>query len=122
MVWWPFATKPERADTLEVIDLHSGAPLLYSTSFGRYRILKRLFYGRSYSAGPGQFPFVLDEKLRKLSYGPTDQANSSRSCLRIGWSQSFCHQGFSDGFRGGSLSSRTFSPLPLASSCAVRKR
>ena len=35
MVWWPFATKPERADTLEVIDLHSGAPLLYSTrSFG----------------------------------------------------------------------------------------
>src|SRR5215467_9001074 len=31
MVWWPFATKPERADTLEVIDLHSGAPLLYST-------------------------------------------------------------------------------------------
>ena len=35
MLWWPFATKPERADTLEVIDLHSGAPLLYSTrSFG----------------------------------------------------------------------------------------
>ena len=33
MVWWPFATKPERADTLEVIDLHSGAPLLYSTIF-----------------------------------------------------------------------------------------
>ena len=33
MVWWPFATKPERADTLEVIDLHSGAPLLYSTNF-----------------------------------------------------------------------------------------
>jgi hypothetical protein len=31
MVWWPFATKPERADTLEVIDLYSGAPLLYST-------------------------------------------------------------------------------------------
>ena len=21
MVWWPFATKPERADTLEVTDL-----------------------------------------------------------------------------------------------------
>jgi hypothetical protein len=33
MVWWPFATQPERADTLEVTDLHSGAPLLYSTSF-----------------------------------------------------------------------------------------
>jgi hypothetical protein len=33
MVWWPFATKPERADTLEVIDLYSGAPLLYSTIF-----------------------------------------------------------------------------------------
>jgi hypothetical protein len=39
MVWWPFATKPERADTLEVIDLHSGAPLLYSTSF----VVKCLF-------------------------------------------------------------------------------
>src|SRR5262249_20958608 len=35
MVWWPFATKPERADTLEVIDLHSGAPLLYSTPADR---------------------------------------------------------------------------------------
>ena len=33
MVWWPFATKPERADTLEVTDLHSGAPPLYSTHF-----------------------------------------------------------------------------------------
>ena len=33
MVWWPFATKPERADTSEVTDLHSGAPPLYSTSF-----------------------------------------------------------------------------------------
>jgi hypothetical protein len=32
MVWWPFATKPERADTSEVTDLHSGAPPLYSTS------------------------------------------------------------------------------------------
>jgi hypothetical protein len=31
MVWWPFAPKPERADTLEVTDLHSGAPPLYST-------------------------------------------------------------------------------------------
>jgi general L-amino acid transport system permease protein len=31
MVWCPFATKPERADTSEVTDLHSGAPLLYST-------------------------------------------------------------------------------------------
>ena len=31
MVWWPFATKPERADTLEVTDLHSVAPPLYST-------------------------------------------------------------------------------------------
>ena len=33
MVWWPFATKPERADTSEVTDLHSGAPPLYSTIF-----------------------------------------------------------------------------------------
>ena len=31
MVWWPFATKPERAATLEVTDLHSVAPPLYST-------------------------------------------------------------------------------------------
>jgi hypothetical protein len=33
MVWWPFATKPERADTSEVTDLHSGAPPLYSAMF-----------------------------------------------------------------------------------------
>jgi len=33
MVWWPFATKPERAATLEVTDLHSVAPPLYSTTF-----------------------------------------------------------------------------------------
>jgi len=33
MVWWPFAPKSERADTLEVTDLHSGAPPLYSTRF-----------------------------------------------------------------------------------------
>ena len=33
MVWWPFAPQPERADTSEVTDLHSGAPPLYSTSF-----------------------------------------------------------------------------------------
>jgi len=33
MVWWPFAPKLERADTLEVTDLHSGAPPLYSTIF-----------------------------------------------------------------------------------------
>jgi hypothetical protein len=33
MVWWPFATKPERVDTSEVTDLHSGAPPLYSTHF-----------------------------------------------------------------------------------------
>ena len=32
-VWWPFAPKPERADTSEVTDLHSGAPPLYSTLF-----------------------------------------------------------------------------------------
>jgi hypothetical protein len=32
MVWWPFATKPERAATLEVTDLHSVAPPLYSTT------------------------------------------------------------------------------------------
>jgi sulfopyruvate decarboxylase subunit alpha len=35
MVWWPFAPKPERADTLEVTDLHSGAPPLYSTHLRR---------------------------------------------------------------------------------------
>ena len=39
MIWWPFAPKPERADTLEVTDLHSGAPLLYSTFF----VVKKLF-------------------------------------------------------------------------------
>jgi hypothetical protein len=39
MVWWPFATKPERAATLEVTDLHSVAPPLYSTSF----VVKYLF-------------------------------------------------------------------------------
>jgi len=39
MVWWPFATKPERADTLEVIDLHSGAPLLYSTVDKKHRCI-----------------------------------------------------------------------------------
>jgi hypothetical protein len=33
MVWWPFAPKPERADTSEVTDLHGGAPPLYSTIF-----------------------------------------------------------------------------------------
>ena len=33
MVWWPFAPQPERADTSEVTDLHSGAPPLYSTLF-----------------------------------------------------------------------------------------
>jgi hypothetical protein len=33
MVWWPFAPKPERADTLEVTDLYSNAPPLYSTTF-----------------------------------------------------------------------------------------
>ena len=33
MVWWPFATKPERADTSEFTNLHSGAPPLYSTTF-----------------------------------------------------------------------------------------
>jgi hypothetical protein len=31
MVWWPFAPKPERADTSEVTDLYSYAPPLYST-------------------------------------------------------------------------------------------
>jgi hypothetical protein len=41
MVWWPFAPKPERADTLEVTDLHSGAPPLYSTiSVVRISLLK----------------------------------------------------------------------------------
>jgi hypothetical protein len=42
MVWWPFATKPERADTLEVIDLYSGAPLLYSTVKDRFLSRLRL--------------------------------------------------------------------------------
>ena len=31
MVWRPFATKPERADTSEAAGLPAGAPLLYST-------------------------------------------------------------------------------------------
>ena len=48
MVWWPFATKPERADTLEVIDLHSGAPLLYST---RFVVSKALFRRRVVAEG-----------------------------------------------------------------------
>ena len=30
MVWWPFAPKPERADTTEVTDLNNGAPPLHS--------------------------------------------------------------------------------------------
>jgi hypothetical protein len=30
MAWWPFATMPERADTLEAIGLITFAPLLYS--------------------------------------------------------------------------------------------
>jgi hypothetical protein len=30
MVWWPFATTPERAETTEVTDLHNGAPPLHS--------------------------------------------------------------------------------------------
>jgi hypothetical protein len=34
MVWCPFATKLEMADTLEVTDLHTNAPLLYSTAAG----------------------------------------------------------------------------------------
>ena len=38
MVWWPFAPKPERADTLEVTDLHSNAPPLYSTVNSRVQI------------------------------------------------------------------------------------
>ena len=33
MIWWPFAPKPEKADTLEVTDLYSDAPPLYSTTF-----------------------------------------------------------------------------------------
>lgn len=40
MVWWPFAPKPERADTPEVTDLHSGAPPLYS-------VLNFVFFVRS---------------------------------------------------------------------------
>ncbi|MDP2603587.1 MAG: hypothetical protein Q8S00_13490, partial [Deltaproteobacteria bacterium] len=35
MIWWPFAPKLERADTLEVTDLHSDAPPLYSTGESR---------------------------------------------------------------------------------------
>ena len=31
LVWRPFATKPQRADTTEAADLTIGAPLLYST-------------------------------------------------------------------------------------------
>ncbi|CAN5573943.1 hypothetical protein BH20ACI3_BH20ACI3_04460 [soil metagenome] len=32
LVWWPFATTLERADTLEATDLHTYAPPLYSTN------------------------------------------------------------------------------------------
>jgi hypothetical protein len=32
MTRWPFATKPERADTPEAIGLNITAPLLYSTA------------------------------------------------------------------------------------------
>jgi hypothetical protein len=42
MVWWPFATMPETADTLEVTGLHKSAPLLYSTrnyEIRRYSLL-----------------------------------------------------------------------------------
>ncbi len=42
MVWWPFAPKPERADTLEVTDLYSNAPPLYSTVNGRVLICDNL--------------------------------------------------------------------------------
>src|SRR5262249_40368496 len=50
------------------------------------------------------------------------QAKSSRSRLRTGSSQSFCHHGFSDAFVGGSWSSSTFLPLPFASSRRLRSR
>ena len=59
MVWWPFATKPERADTLEVIDLHSGAPLLYST------VRSYFFDSATYGRGAGKF--VQAEKAVKDS-------------------------------------------------------
>jgi len=39
MVWWPFATKPERADTSEVTELHSGAPPLYWTVSNGVRVM-----------------------------------------------------------------------------------
>ena len=48
MVWWPFAPKPERADTLEVTDLHSGAPPLYSTLF----VVRICFFERLVVVGP----------------------------------------------------------------------
>ena len=38
MVWWPFATQPERADTSKVTDLHSGAPPLYSVISSQLRV------------------------------------------------------------------------------------
>lgn len=50
------------------------------------------------------------------------QANNSRSLLRNGSSQSFCHQGFPEFVLGGRWSSSTLRPLPLASSCVERNR
>jgi hypothetical protein len=42
MVWWPFATPLERADTLEATDLLNYAPPLYSTD--RLLRLKRTIH------------------------------------------------------------------------------
>jgi hypothetical protein len=42
MTRWPFATKLERADTLEAIGLNITAPLLYSTALGGFAVAFRL--------------------------------------------------------------------------------
>ena len=41
LVWRPFATKPQRADTTEAADLTIGAPLLYSTEPSRQQQRRR---------------------------------------------------------------------------------
>jgi hypothetical protein len=72
MVWWPFATKPERADTSEVTDLHSGAPPLYST---------RSFENTAWR-GLGQFKNRLDYVIPAWTAGIQADTDVSGRILR----------------------------------------
>ena len=69
IIWWPFAPKPERADTLEVTDLHSDAPPLYSTTF----VVKVafVFWLRLYRAGS----FVATQKSPDMETDSALRAN-----------------------------------------------